>query len=86
MYKVLGADLHCPMFSLAFLKSQPSDLLAILLQFFSLQQFFSFPMASYIKKPKATSKSLKQKPKAKSLMFSFSESFISSGKQGGAAG
>jgi hypothetical protein len=43
-------------------------------------------MASYIKKPKATSKSLKQKPKAKSLMFSFSESFISSGKQGGAAG
>jgi hypothetical protein len=123
MYKVLGADLHCPIFSLAFLKSQPSGLLTIpLLQFsfsnsfpcrnlpfnsfspfsnlppaLSLQQFifpsaFLFPSAIlFPSKSPPTSKSQKpkspkQKPQSKSpKVSSFSESFIPSGKQGGAA-
>jgi hypothetical protein len=53
--------------------------LAILLQLsFPFQQSFSLP-----KSP--TSKSQKQKPQSKNPPSSFSESFISSGKQGGAA-
>jgi hypothetical protein len=51
----------------------------------SLQQSFSLPKASHTKKPKAQSKGKKKKPQSKSLAPSFSESFISSGKQGGAA-
>jgi hypothetical protein len=58
---------------------------------FSLQQFFSLPKASHTKKPypsksqkqKATKQ--RQKPQNKSLVSSFSEYFITSGKQDGAA-
>jgi hypothetical protein len=53
-----------------------------------LQQFFSLPKASHIKKPKSKKsfkqKPPKQKPQSNSCASSFSESFIFSGKQGGA--
>jgi hypothetical protein len=80
---------------LAFLKSQPSGLLAILLQqFFSLQTVSHTKKVFSIRKPKEKpqskgkkpqNKSPEQKPQDKSLASSFSESFISSDKQGGAA-
>jgi hypothetical protein len=53
---------------------------------FSLQQFFSFPKASHIKKAfpirKPKAKGLSKKPQSKSLASSFREFFIPSDKQG----
>jgi hypothetical protein len=90
VYKVLGADLHCPivLFKVSALTLASKSPLAILLQqFFSLQQ--AFPFSNYFQKPPTPKsqkpKSQTQKPKAQSLMSFFSESFIPSGKQGGAA-
>jgi hypothetical protein len=97
MYKVVFSFLKVSAIRLA----SNSSLAILLQQFFSLkqscsvQQSFSFQSLPYQKaslhpksqKPKAfKAKPPKAKtPKAKSLGSSFSESFISSGKQGGAA-
>jgi hypothetical protein len=85
MYEVLGADFHCLMFSLVFLKFRPSHLLAIpFQQSFSLQQFIfplqQSPSSNFPPKKKKPSPSKSQVKKASS----FIESLLPSGKQGGA--
>jgi hypothetical protein len=80
MYKVLSA-----------LSINPS-LTILLQQYFSLQKFFSLPkpptlrslLSSKSQKPKDFPVKKTKSTKAKGLTSSFSESFIASGKQGGA--
>jgi hypothetical protein len=54
---------------------------------FAFNNYFPFSNLPPVKASfNSKSKSPKQKPQSKSLLSSFSETFISSGKQGGAAG